>query len=129
MTSGQERCGCCRMLRLMAVLIVCAAALLLQGAPVWAHDNEVGGPIDAFCCDQIAKAKTIPLGQDDCLGGDGCCMVVCGPCQSELSAYFTIVERVTIKSSPIRLPNANSIRSAILARDPPVPRIHHFRAL
>lgn len=117
------------MLRLMAVLIVCAAALLLQGAPVWAHDNEVGRPIDAFCCDQIAKARTVPLGQDDCLGGDACCMVVCGPCQSQLSADFTIVERVTIKSSPIRLPNANSIRSAILARDPPVPRIHHFQAL
>lgn len=120
--------GCC-MLRLMAMLIVCAVALLLQGAPVWAHDNEVGWPVDASCSGSITKAETVPLGEDDCLGGDGCCMIACSTCQSQLGAHLTIVERIRLESSLARLPNGDIIRSVVLAQDPPIPRIHHFQAL
>ena len=128
MTSGQERCGCCCMLRLMAVLVVCAVALLLQGAPVWAANSGGGLPIEAFCCDRITNAETVPLGQDDCLRGDGCCMAVCC-CQAQLGAYFAVVERVTLECSPMRIPNGDFIRSVVLGRDPPIPRIRSFQAL
>jgi hypothetical protein len=119
----------CRMLKFMAVFIVSAVALLLQGTSVWAHDSEVGRSIDAFCCDRITKAETVPIGQDDCWRGDCCCMTVCCPCQSGSGAHFTMVERMTLQSSPIRLPNGDFVRSVVLARDPPIPIIRHFQAL
>lgn len=117
------------MLKLIAVLIVCAITLLLQGVPAGAQGSDVHRPRVESCCESGKTAETFPLEQDSCLGGASCCMVMCGPCQSQAGAYLTVVERLRLESSLVRIPDSDFIRSIVLTRDPPIPRIRSFQSL
>lgn len=110
------------MLRLLALLTVCFAAVLLNGGLAAAHERQLIPP-------QVFEIQAGPLvvsgleaDQDGCAPGQSCCTAACAPCQLPLPADQGNASPIILASLIADLPPEQAPSSNIPGRDPPIPR-------
>ena len=112
------------MFKCLALLILCIAAWFDQAGQSLAHVDEVQTRV-ADGLTSRTELTPSPVQNDDCPPGASCCVGVCMSCYLPLPALQNALAIVPTSSHPIR-PYRDCLRSTILARDPPVPRIFFF---
>lgn len=129
--STQERRGTvgsghAHMLRLLALLIICMVSFFfMQGEPAFAHGGTVA-PVQPLSLRHVDAGPvfTAPSPANDCPSQVACCTMVCAPCKLPMPGHRAEFVWRSVESSAIPALRDDCLRSAILSRDPPVPRSH-----
>lgn len=112
------------MLRFLALLVVCTVSFLMQGEPASADEARFA-PLQsitqpAAVADVVLTAAT-PA--NDCSSRLSCCTMVCAPCKLPLPGHRGEFLRRPLEASAMPGLCDDCLRSIILSRDPPVPRL------
>lgn len=112
-----------QMLRILALLIMCAVSFLVQGEPASAHEGRgVHVQLGSKSGTEITTVSALPANDNNCPSRHACCTMICPPCQLPLPAHRGDLASAPLSSSIVPTLRNDSLRSIILGRDPPVPR-------
>lgn len=109
------------------MLFVCTVSLLMQGGASLAHVNH---PTEKQAVSAVrlvhATAILTPIDEADCEPVRGCCRTVCAQCQSSRLAYVNDVVAVPFETVMTVFYLDDRVRSVVVGRDPPVPKVHRL---
>lgn len=112
------------MLRFLALLVVCTVSFLMQGEPASAHEARFV-PLQSIS--QLAAVADVVLtastAANDCSSRLSCCTMVCAPCKLPLPGHRGEFMWKPLEASAMPRLRDDCLRSIILSRDPPVPRL------
>lgn len=113
-----------QMLRFLALLVICTVSFLMQGGPAFAREAKVV-PFQSInqpdAGTEVILTASTPA--DDCSSRLSCCTMMCAPCKVPLPGHRgEFLWRPLVASALPGLPD-DCLRSIILSRDPPVPRL------
>lgn len=113
------------MLRFLALLVVMAASLLMQGEPAVAHENRFT-QLPAISEGQAEGAflERSSIDVDGCSSELGCCMASCAPCKLPLPEHIGATAMSPFASSAVRVSPDDIYRSNVPNHEPPVPKPH-----
>lgn len=115
------------MLRILAVLVLCAVSLLTQAAPVQAHAEPVS---QAKWQSRAIPAELRVSASDeaDCcfLQGRCCKKSMCAVCYLPMPPWHEGLVAIRLKSSVLLPSREDLARLILLGGDPPVPRLRYL---
>lgn len=112
------------MVRFLVMLTAVVIAVLAQAGPSAAHIDQFW-PVNADRAETAAShVISGPSDDGDCDAELGCCAALCSPGHLSVSLQTPIYLVFLQRAARLWVARHDCLRSIILGRDPPVPRIH-----
>ncbi len=112
------------MLRFLALLVVCTVSFYMQGEPAYADETRFAPLQSITQPDAVADVVlTTSAPAKDCSFGPSCCTMMCISCKLPLPGYRGEFLLRPVEALAVPSLRDDCLRSIILSRDPPVPRL------